>query len=199
MSYNGENPVGSEYLSDWSTQLIPSNNARVREYWLRAFRIVQYSNVLIDAIDAIEEGSTVFAGQEEKRAELSGEARFFRALMYRTLVALYGGVPIFDEAVSSPKTDLVRASEAEVYNFVIADLVFAAANLPSKGEEAQPGRITQGAAKHLLAEVYNSVGSYDLAIAAATSVINDYGYALMTSRLVLTIQMLYYLTEIRLM
>ena len=182
MSYNGENPVGSEYLSDWSTQLIPSNNARVREYWLRAFRIVQYSNVLIDAIDAIEEGSTVFAGQEEKRAELSGEARFFRALMYRTLVALYGGVPIFDEAVSSPKTDLVRASEAEVYNFVIADLVFAAANLPSKGEEAQPGRITQGAAKHLLAEVYNSVGSYDLAIAAATSVINDYGYALMTSR-----------------
>ncbi len=182
LSYNGENPVGTGFLSDYSTQLIPPNNGRVREFWLRGFEIVQQANVLIDAIKAIEADSEIFKGQEEQREILTAEARFMRALMYRTLVAIYGGVPIFDEAVSSPKTDLVRASEEETYNFIITDLHFAADNLPDPGKEAAPGRITKGGARHLLAEVYNTVGQYDDAIAMATSVINDFGYALMQQR-----------------
>ena len=182
LSYNGENPAGSGFLTDYPSQLVPANDARVRRYWERGFEIIQMANVLLDAIEDIEPGNENFAGEEEQLAIIEGEGRFFRAFMYRTLVAMHGGLPIFEDAVASPRTDLVRASEQETYNFIISDLEFAANNLPIPGEERAQGRITRGAARHLLAEVYNTVGRYDEAIAMATSVINDFGYALMLDR-----------------
>ena len=182
LSYNGENPASSVFLTNYPVQLVPQDNDRVRDFWLRAFRIVQVANVLIDAINEFDPADPIFETQPGQREILLAEARFFRAHMYRTLVALYGGVPIFDEAVSSPRTDLVRASEEEVYDFIIADLEFGSENLPDPGSEAQPGRITKAAARHLLSEVLNSVGRYDEAIANASSVINDFGFALMQNR-----------------
>ena len=182
LSYNGENPAGSAFLTDYAAQLLPTNNGRVREYWQRAFEVIQMANVLLDAIEGIEPGDANFAGQEEDLAIIEGEGKFFRAFMYRMLVALYGGVPIFEDAVASARTDLVRASETETYDFIISDLEFASNNLPDPGSEKASGRITKGAARHLLSEVYNSVGRYDDAIAMATSVINDFGYDLMRAR-----------------
>ncbi len=182
ISYNGENPAGSAFLTDYASQLLPTNNGRVREYWLRAFEIVQQANVLIDAIEGVDPKDSDFAGQEEELKILEAEGRFFRAFMYRLLVAIYGGVPIFEDAVASPRTDLVRSSEQETYDFIIADLEFAANNLPNPGEEKAQGRITKGAARHLLSEIYNTVGRYDDAITMATSVINDFGYDLMRER-----------------
>lgn len=182
MSYNGENPASSTYLTNYPVQLVPQNNDRARLFWERGFRIVQYSNVLIDAINGFDVSDPIFESQPEQRTILLAEAQFFRAFMYRTLVAIYGGLPIFNEAVSSPRTDLVRASEEEVYNFIIADLQFASDNLPDAGSEEQPGRITKAAARHLLSEVFNSVGRYDEAIAMASSVINDFGLSLMQAR-----------------
>lgn len=182
ISYNGENPAGSAFLTDYPSQLLPTNNGRVREYWLRAFEIVQQANVLLDAIKNISPDDPNFVGQDAALAIIEAEGRFFRAFMYRMLVAIYGGVPLFEEAVSSPRTDLVRASEEQIYDFIISDLQFAGDNLPDPGNEAAQGRITKGAARHLLSEIYNSVGRYDDAIAMATSVINDFGYDLMRDR-----------------
>jgi len=181
MSYNGENPASSAFLTNYPVQLVPQdNNAGL--FWERGFAVVQVANVLIDAINSFDLADPIFETEPGQRAILLAEAQFFRAFMYRMLVAIYGGVPILNEAVSSPRTDLVRASEEDVYNFIIADLQFASNNLPDPGSEEQPGRITKAAARHLLSEVYNSVGRYDEAIAMASSVINDFGLALMQSR-----------------
>jgi hypothetical protein len=44
---------------------------------------------------------------------------------------------------------------------------------------AQPGRITKGAANHLLSEVYISLKQWDKAIAAASALITNPQYKLM--------------------
>ncbi|MEP4135334.1 MAG: RagB/SusD family nutrient uptake outer membrane protein, partial [Cyclobacteriaceae bacterium] len=49
-------------------------------------------------------------------------------------------------------------------------------------DEVADGRITKGAANHLLSEMYIVNGEYNKAVAAATEVIDNSGYALMTSR-----------------
>jgi len=86
------------------------------------------------------------------------------------------------DVIDYAKTDFTRDDKADVYALIESDLGFAAANLPSRGNESAPGRITQGAAWHLLSEIYLAQSKYQQAVEAASRVINDYGYGLMTSR-----------------
>jgi hypothetical protein len=43
---------------------------------------------------------------------------------------MFGGVPLLTQALTAPKTDFTRASIDEVNNQIVADLTFAATNLP---------------------------------------------------------------------
>lgn len=66
---------------------------------------------------------------------------------------------------------------------MIADLTFAAANLPViTAASVKDGEVTSQAANHLLAEVYVADGQFQNAITAANAVINSTGMGLMTSR-----------------
>jgi hypothetical protein len=62
------------------------------------------------------------------------------------------------------------------------DLTFAATNLPKRGMEEAPGRITQGAAWHILSECYLSQSKFQQAVDAASELIDGPDYALMTDR-----------------
>jgi len=85
--------------------------------------------------------------------------------------------------VTDPKIDYVRATRKEVYTQMIADLTFAAANLPViTAASVKDGEVTSQAANHLLAEVYVADGQFQNAITAANAVINSTGMGLMTSR-----------------
>lgn len=143
-------------------------------HWNGWYKVVSEANTIINRLE--------FADlTEEEAIKFEASAKFFRAYAYSRLAYLFGGVPILEEEVTSPKTDYVRASRAEVYAFCINDLIFASENLQGI-TEVKDGEVSNLAAKHLLAEVYNTAGEYDNAIAAATDVINDPATALMTSR-----------------
>ena len=58
------------------------------------------------------------------------------------------------DAVTVPKTEFVRTSLKDVYAQVESDLLFATQHLPDPGKEEEKGRVTKGAAYHLLSEVY---------------------------------------------
>jgi hypothetical protein len=124
----------------------------------------------------------MWIGQEAERAADLGEAKFFRAWAYRFLVTLWGDVPFITEPISKPKTDLFRTPKAEIYELVVEDLEYAAQYLPVPGTEKGPGRLTKAAALHLLADVYIALERWQDAIDAASSVINDFGFALMQER-----------------
>ena len=178
VAYFGEDPASTSTLTDYLTFLTPSNST-VEEFWDDCYGLIQYANVLIEGINTADE--SIWTDESEKQACL-GEAMFFRAFAYRILVSYFGDVPLVTEAVSTAKTDYVRDPVSDIYAQMEEDLTYAATYLPEPGEEEESGRVTQGAAWHLLCEVYLAEKEYQKAVDAATQVIDGYSYGLMTNR-----------------
>ena len=145
-----------------------------RNHWTSLYKIVSEANTVISRIPASQMSDT-----EKTLTEARG--KFFRALAYRTLAYLYGGVPLPLEEVTTPKSDYTRATKEEVLAQVISDLEFSAANLPAI-TAVQDGEITNLAAYHLLAEVYLATGQFQKATDAATTVISSTNVNLMQNR-----------------
>jgi len=167
----------------WDYSIITSTYPGSLMYWNWAYQeVICNANTIISRANNPEIGWT----DAEKNA-IVGEAKFLRAYTYNVLVNIFGGVPIVSEEIASPKLDFVRATKQEVLEFIQQDLEFAVQWLPVN--EKADGRISKGAANHLLSEVYISLGLtkkdasfYDKAITAASDVINSGKYQLMTKR-----------------
>lgn len=143
-------------------------------HWDKLYKIISESNIII--------GRSANADlTEADKLSIEAEARFFRGFAYRTLVYLYGGVPLVTEELTAPKTDFVRASKEDVLNQVIMDLKFAGENLPAISG-VQDGKVSNLVAYHLLSEVQIAAGNYQEAVDAATTVINSPATALMQDR-----------------
>ncbi|HRQ51618.1 MAG TPA: RagB/SusD family nutrient uptake outer membrane protein, partial [Agriterribacter sp.] len=129
--------------------------------------------------------------------QLSGEAKFFRAYNYWSLYRLFGEVPIVTTELDIEDEELYapRATRKETVDFILKDLDDAAADLPEKSalSGGDIGRVTKGAANALKARVAlfegtwgksrgdaNANGYLDIAINAATTVMNSGQYALYT-------------------
>ena len=163
-------PLKSNVVADLS----PSG-AMAKFYWDENYKLIAQANTVIGRLP----NSSKLTDDEKKVYE--AKARFFRALAYRTLVLLYGDVPLQLEEVSTPKTDYVRESKDKVKAQVVEDLEFAAANLPEINT-VKDGEISKPAANMLLAEMYLATGDNDKAINAASAVINNPNLALMEKR-----------------
>lgn len=121
-------------------------------FWENHYIGITRANISLDRIPEVE-------FDEGKKNELLAEAKFLRAFFYFDLVKNFGGVPIvssFNEILEPTINDKERASVAEVYEFVEADLKDAIDNLPLRSERPadESGRATKGAAQALLAKVY---------------------------------------------
>ena len=90
-------PLQSNVVSDFS----PSG-AIAKFYWDQNYKLIAQANTVISRLP----NSTVLT--EEQKTIYEAKARFFRALGYRTLAYLYGGVPLQLEEVTEPKTDYTR-------------------------------------------------------------------------------------------
>ena len=90
------------------------------------------------------------------KKRIEGETRFLRALMYFDLVRMFEKVPL----LTVPSTEYIpQVDPLETYKVIVADLKFAAANIPAnaypKAQAAtNDGRVTRYAAESLLARVY---------------------------------------------
>lgn len=172
--YYGEDPGGGS-MSNWDTEIVPTGSFP-GTYWTKAYNMIQQCNVLLEGINK------VLWNDEVKKNKCIAEAKFFRAFNYRILVTLFGDVPLQITAVKTAKTNFIRAPKTEVFAQIEEDLNFAAINLPVRGKEDEPGKLTQGAAWNLLSEIYLSQNKFQDAVDAASHVIKDYGYGLMKSR-----------------
>ena len=160
--------------SNITADLSPSG-AIAKFYWDENYKLIAQANTVISRVP----NATALTDDQKKEFEAKG--RFFRALGYRTLVLLYGNVPLQIEEVTAPKTDFTRESKDKVWAQVIEDLEYAAANLPEINA-VKDGEISKPAANMLLAEAYLATGANDKAVNAASAVINNTNLALMTQR-----------------
>ena len=177
-AFHGEDPKSNVFLSDYLTYVTPSSPF-IAPLWTDSYEIIQAANVLIEGIN--EANADIWTSDAQKNAYIA-EAMFFRAISYRVLASYFGDVPLVTEVINTTKTDFVRTPRTAIYEQMEEDLTFAAANLPTRGNEEAPGRVTQGAALHMLSELYIAEGKYQEAVNAATKVIDEAGYGLMTER-----------------
>ncbi|PZX53075.1 putative outer membrane starch-binding protein [Algoriphagus ratkowskyi] len=173
--------AGAEYFTyrNWISYLT-SVTPEVNRNWNWAYgtMLPQANTVIVHANK--DENKGIWANTEQKNAVIA-EAKFYRAYAHNFLANLYGGVPIVDTILNVPKYDYERQERQKVYEFAKNDLEFASKWLPTAGKTT-PGRISKGAADHLLTELYISLGQFDKAIESASRVIESGDYKLMTSR-----------------
>ena len=160
--------------SNCTADLSPSG-AIAKFYWDQNYKLIAQANTVISRL------ANAAALDDNQKKLYEAQARFFRALGYRTLVLLYGDVPLQLEEVTAPKTDYTRDSKEKVWAQVIEDLEFAANNLPDVNA-VRDGEISSPAANMLLAESYLATGANDKAISTASAIINNPNLKLMTQR-----------------
>ncbi|NBX65074.1 MAG: RagB/SusD family nutrient uptake outer membrane protein, partial [Bacteroidetes bacterium] len=144
------------------------------EVWESNFEGIARANKAIDILPTLDINSSL-------RDRLMGESRFLRAYFYWNLVRSFGGVPLIPQV---PKTAAeiealnYRATADQIYDFIDADLEFAATVLPSSYLSDQAGRVTSGAAKALLAKSSLYRKRYGKAESLCAEIIASSSYAL---------------------
>lgn len=153
--------------------LLPSNSG-VSSFWNTTYSDLNRINKTLDKLVETEFGSTA------KGMQYQGALRFFRGLYHFNLMRLFGPIPIVDHSLTVEESYTIgRSSEAEVYQFIIQDLVFARDNLPVKSKISKTGEVTKGAAETCLGEVYLTMGDKTNAASVLNNVITSNEYGLM--------------------
>ncbi|WP_236973486.1 RagB/SusD family nutrient uptake outer membrane protein [Membranihabitans maritimus] len=137
--------------------------------WQGYYRAITACNYVLDNIDNVE-----FTLGEERKIFAKGEVRFLRALAYFDLFRLFGGIPLVDK-VSTPEEvrKTPRATDTEMYKFLIDELKQAANELPAAWEGNDIGRATLYAAKGILSRVYLTQKDWNSAKAELEDIINS--------------------------
>lgn len=155
-----------------TSQLNHTDYNRIGWFWLEGYKGIKYANVVISRIDA-----ATYKSQAERNAVL-GSAYFHRAYRYYRLCNQFGDVPFLGKEVQEPKLDYYSTKREVILKKIQKDMEFAAANCL---DNVDRGRVTKGAAGHLLTKINLALGDFDKAIASATAVINGGTYSLMTT------------------
>jgi hypothetical protein len=155
-----------------TSQLNNGDFNKIGWFWLEQYKGIKYANVVIDRID-----QATYKSQAERNAIL-GSAYFHRAYRYYRLCNQFGDVPFIGKEVKEPKLDFYSTKREVILKKMQKDMEFAAANCL---DNVDRGRVTKGAAGHLLTKINLALGEFDKAIASATAVIDGGAYSLMTS------------------
>jgi starch-binding outer membrane protein, SusD/RagB family len=152
--------------------LIGSNdpaNSVAEAFYNGWFGEIKEANVVIDKSKNIT-GDNV--------ARMVGEAKVLRAWAYYELVCEFGGVPLYENYVTTVNGAKPRATVEEVYTSIINNLTDAIAVLPLSYSGADLGRITKGAAEAMLARVYMQHNEYAKAKTQLQDIIGSGVYSL---------------------
>ncbi|MGV3589134.1 MAG: RagB/SusD family nutrient uptake outer membrane protein, partial [Adhaeribacter sp.] len=124
-----------------------TSNEHVREQYRQDYLIIARTNQILSLIDNVEFGA-------DSKNNIKGQTLFLRAYAYFELVRYFGKVPLHLTPVTNrSEAALPLAEEADLYNQIIKDASEAIPLLPPKSKQ-EAGRVTSGAARMLLANVY---------------------------------------------
>ena len=160
-----------QYIFFGQYKALPNTAAAITDGgWSAFYTTINTANIVLKYVPPISMNDNL-------KNALLGEARFLRAFSYFELVKGWGAIPIKSEVVEGPESvGGKRETVATVYAFIIEDLKFAEANLPSTQNLA--GRPTRWSAKTMLADVYLINGDWTNARIKADEVIQSNAYTL---------------------
>lgn len=109
--------------------------------WSRNYEAIRIANLVLKKAPEIE------GVKSEDIKSILGEAYFFRAYQYWTLIRNYGNVPYVDHPLElSEQGDIHQSDTKSILASVYADYDKAAESLPEVWDGADYGRVTKGAA-----------------------------------------------------
>ncbi len=134
--------------------------------WQGHYKAIYRTNIILDRAPAI-------TMTDATKNQIIGQAKFIRALCYFNLTRLWGNVPlVLNVQQTAEARENTRASSAQVYQQIIADLSDAIVKLPATWTDAQRGKATNYAASALLAKVYLYQKKYDLVVSTLQPIAN---------------------------
>lgn len=162
-------------ISDYTVDL-NGGQTNIKDMWDMYYRAL---NVCNTALARLPESPL----SETLKQQYEGEVRFLRAFYLFQIVQIWGGVVLNTTPTEGIVTTATRSSEEAFYEVINEDLNAAIASL--KEGKSLDGRITQDAAKALLARVcltqgsqYQNAAKYSEAATLAKELINSGRYAL---------------------
>lgn len=142
--------------------------------WKTNFNGIYNVNNVLAALET--KGSVI--GSATLVTRYTAECRFLRAFYYFQLLRLYGQVPILSTVKTAQELNTIpRSPISEVYDFIEADLTYAAANLPASFTGSDLGRATSYAAKGILGLVYLTKSGPDYGVKGPGLNSNQYAKA----------------------
>lgn len=166
------NATATSYSEVDNNSILPEN-ATVDGIWSAIYDGINVANNVIAQLPKIP-GMTV---AEQNKA--LGELYFIRALNHFNLMNYFGAIPLKTiPTIGVTEVNVPRDPVDAVYAQIIQDLQFAVQNLPASGNKI---RASKYAAQALLARVYLYKKDYANAITAATDVIDNGGYTLLSN------------------
>ncbi|MFC4870718.1 RagB/SusD family nutrient uptake outer membrane protein [Negadavirga shengliensis] len=166
-------PAERQQVNDFN---MDDNNGMIRSFW-------PYWYQVISAVNAAIAGADIVDMSDADRNRLVAEARFVRAFSYFHLVRTFGDIPYIDYFITDPESvkELSKTPAAQVYEGILADLVFAKEWLPDTQPSDVRSRPTKGTAASYLATVHLTLENYQQAYNEAKWVIDNksrFGYDL---------------------
>ena len=142
-------------------------------YWEQEWIGVRLANTIVSRLPAAD------AINDSTKSVIKGKAYFYRAYNYYRLTNQFGDVPCPLKELTDVKTNYATVKREVILQRMKSDLDSAVLWVPWKSDR---GDVNKGAIYHLLAKIDLALGLFDDAIAAASAVINNGTYKLMTAR-----------------
>jgi len=131
----------------WMRQAIYARGTHDAQYgWTRDMWASLYQGIA-KANEVLAQLENTDVLSDAARAEIEGQARFLRGYFYYELLWMFGDVPLLTKIPTVQEArEATRASRADVFALIMADLTAASEKLPNGWAASQRGRATKGAA-----------------------------------------------------
>jgi len=157
MSWEGTDGGNKDAFNKYLSSLNSSQDV-INKFWNNNYKGITRANTALMYLPKVTDMT------DAQKAQRAAELKFMRAYYYFDLVQHFGALPLITEGnVSQVVTDFKRTPVADVYKAIISDLRAAYDVLPDVYQQSDRGRATKWSTGHLLAKVYLTRGSYDLA------------------------------------
>lgn len=171
---------GQEQTCRYSRNLERQNNTNTVSQSFESLYYYSYS--AINIANSVLAYAPDIKMDDSSRNQYIGEAKFFRAFNYFTLVKYFGDVPLSTTPYEEPNNlELAKSSTSEVYAQIESDLTDAVSKLPAVKFCKNGYRVGKYAAQMLLTAVYMQEGKYSEAATVAKDLIANSGHALATN------------------
>lgn len=179
-SYNDWTLNDLSSANRWNFNYVPYNEY-ILHNWTNFYQIISQCNLIISKVQSIPAANFTDDPVATKK-QILGEAYFIRAYCYYYLTEVWGQPVIVTQAYTDPihAQPVARSTDADGFNQVVSDLKMSAGLLQYGYTDATKVAVqaNKGAAFALLAKTYMWQKQYQLASAAADSVIQNGQYAL---------------------